>query len=100
MLGVPELKVDPRYDNGEKRVKNEEVLMPLIRAEFEKNTSSHWAELLTEVGVMNCIVQDYGAFLDRQHTKESGAVAYIDYADAGSVPMPQAPGVARSPVTG
>ena len=95
ILGVPELKADPRFDNGDKRVENEKILMPLLRAEFKKKTSSHWAERLTEAGVMNSIVQDYGAFLDHEHTKTSGAVTYVDHADAGSVPMPQIPGVTR-----
>ena len=95
ILGLPELKIDPLYDSREKRIKNEKTLMVLIRAEFEKQPSDHWAKLLTDAGVMNSTVQGYSDFLDHEHTKAVGAVAYVEHDGAGTVPMPQIPGLPR-----
>ena len=95
ILGVPELKNDPRFNSREIRIKNEKELMILIRAEFDKESSEHWAKLLTAAGVMNSIVQDHGDFMEHEHTKAVGAVAYVEHDGAGLFPMPQIPGLPR-----
>lgn len=95
ILGLPELKTDPLYDSREKRIENEKTLMVLIRAEFEKQPSAHWAKLLTDAGVMNSIVQGYGDFMNHEHTKAVGAVVYVEHDGAGTFPMPQIPGLPR-----
>ena len=46
-------------------------------------------------GVMNSTVQGYSDFLDHEHTKAVGAVAYVEHDGAGTVPMPQIPGLPR-----
>jgi crotonobetainyl-CoA:carnitine CoA-transferase CaiB-like acyl-CoA transferase len=69
--------------------------MVLIRAEFEKQPSEHWAKLLTDAGVMNSTVQDHGDFMKHKHTKAVGAVAYVEHDGAGLFPMPHIPGLPR-----
>ena len=95
ILGLPELKTDPRFNSREIRIKNEKELMALIRAEFVKQPSEHWAKLLTDAGVMNSIVQDHGDFMNHEHTKAVEAVAYVEHDGAGIVPMPHIPGLPR-----
>ncbi len=103
ILGLPELKTDLRFNSREIRIKNEKELMALIRAEFVKQPSEHWAKLLTDAGVMNSIVQDHGDFMNHEHTKAVEAVAYVEHDGAGIVPMPHIPGLPRiegpSPMT-
>ncbi len=103
ILGLPELKTDMRFNSREIRIKNEKELMALIRAEFVKQPSEHWAKLLTDAGVMNSIVQDHGDFMNHEHTKAVEAVAYVEHDGAGIVPMPHIPGLPRiegpSPMT-
>ncbi len=93
ILGLPELKNDPRFNSREIRIKNEKELMILIRAEFEKQPSEHLATLLTDAGVMNSTVQDHGDFMEHEHTKAVGAVAYVEHDGSGLFPMPQIPGL-------
>ena len=71
ILGLPKLKTDPLYDRAKSgsRTKNVDGL---IRAEFEKQPSAHWAKLLTDAGVMNSMVQGYGDFMNHEHTKAVG----------------------------
>ncbi len=95
ILGLPELKTDLRFNSREIRIKNEKELMALIRAEFVKQPSEHWAKLLTDAGVMNSIVQDHGDFMNHEHTKAVEAVAYVEHDRAGIVPMPHIPGLPR-----
>ncbi len=95
ILGLPELKTDPRFDAREKRIDNQDELMPLIRAEFEKKPTAHWVAQLTEADVMNAEVQTYGDFMADEHTKVFDAIAYIDHAGAGKMPMPNIPGLPK-----
>jgi crotonobetainyl-CoA:carnitine CoA-transferase CaiB-like acyl-CoA transferase len=50
---------------------------------------------LTEAGVMNAVVQDHGAFISHEHTRTVDAVAYVEHDGAGTVPIPQIPGLPR-----
>ena len=95
ILGLPELKTDPRFNAREKRIDNQDELMPLIRAEFEKQPTAHWVAQLTEADVMNAEVQTYGDFMADEHTKVFEAIAYIDHAGAGTMPMPNIPGLPK-----
>ena len=44
---------------------------------------------------MNSIVQGYGDFMNHEHTKAVGAVAYVEHDGAGTFRMPQIPGLPR-----
>ena len=51
VLGLPELAEDPRFLTNQDRVKNRNILIPLIEAETRKNSSSKLYELLESVSV-------------------------------------------------
>ena len=89
------MKTDPRFNAREKRIDNQDELMPLVRAEFEKQPTAHWVAQLTEADVMNAEVQTYGDFMADEHTKVFDAIAYIDHAGAGTMPMPNIPGLPK-----
>lgn len=95
VMGKPEWKDDPRFDSREKRLENEDVIMPLVREVFRTRTTADWAEALTAAGVMNAPVQDYADFMAHPHTKAVEAVAYVDHPRTGTVPMPHIPGLPR-----
>lgn len=91
----PELADDDRYNTREKRIEREDELMAIIRAEFVRKTTAQWAEELTAAGVMNAPVMNHGDFMAHEHTQAVNAVAYVDHAETGTIPMPHIPGVAR-----
>ena len=95
ILGLPELKTDPRFNSREKRIENQDELMPLIRAEFEKQPTAHWTAQLTDADVMNAAVQTYGDFMENAHTKAFGAIAYVEHSGVGTIPMPNIPGLPK-----
>jgi formyl-CoA transferase/CoA:oxalate CoA-transferase len=45
-----ELKDDPRYATADKRVKNRDILIPLLQSEFEKAPRDEWLKRLRAVG--------------------------------------------------
>ena len=92
VLGREDLANDPRYDSREKRIDREKELMPIVRAEFLKNTTDYWAKALTEAGVMNAKVNTYQDFMDDPHTKAVNALAWIEHQGMGKIPMANIPG--------
>lgn len=93
VLGREDLATDPRYDSREKRIDREKELMPIVRAEFLKNTTDYWAKALTEAGVMNAKVHSYQDFMDDPHVKAVGGLAWVEHQAMGKVPMANIPGL-------
>ncbi|HKK30915.1 MAG TPA: CoA transferase, partial [Alphaproteobacteria bacterium] len=50
VMGKQEWATDPRFDNREKRLENEAILMPMIREVFATRSTAEWAEALTAAG--------------------------------------------------
>jgi crotonobetainyl-CoA:carnitine CoA-transferase CaiB-like acyl-CoA transferase len=95
VMGKPEWATDPRFDDREKRLANEQALMPMIREVFATRSTSDWAEALTAAGVMNAPVQNYGDLMKHEHVKAVDAIAYLEHEGTGTVPMPHIPGQLR-----
>jgi len=95
VMGKPEWATDDRFDNREKRLANEAILMPMIREVFATRSTKDWADSLTAAGVMNAPVQNYGDLMNHEQTKAVDAIAYLEHAETGTVPMPHIPGQPR-----
>ncbi len=46
VLGVPELKSDPRFQERDTRKKNRQALTPLLEAKFDPAVTAHWVAVL------------------------------------------------------
>jgi crotonobetainyl-CoA:carnitine CoA-transferase CaiB-like acyl-CoA transferase len=51
LLGVPELRSDPRFEKRDARKANRKALTPLLEAKLKERPSAHWVELLNASGV-------------------------------------------------
>lgn len=51
ILGVPELKEDPRFKERDARKANRAVLTPLLEEKLMERNTDEWADLLNEAGV-------------------------------------------------
>lgn len=94
VLGRDDLETDPRFNTREKRVANRDELMRVLGVEFEKKSTAYWKQGLTDAGVMNSPINTYTEFLEDPHVAEVGAVAWIDHAGLGQIPLVHAPGFA------
>jgi formyl-CoA transferase len=48
VLGVPELKTDPRFQERDGRKKNRKLLTPLIEERLKQNTTDYWVDILNK----------------------------------------------------
>ncbi len=48
LLGVPELKTDPRFQERDNRKKNRRALTPLLEAKLREKETAYWVELLNK----------------------------------------------------
>ena len=48
LLGVPELKTDPRFQERDNRKKNRKALTPLLEVKLKEKETAYWVELLNE----------------------------------------------------
>jgi crotonobetainyl-CoA:carnitine CoA-transferase CaiB-like acyl-CoA transferase len=95
VMGKPEWIADERFNDRAKRLKNEKILMPMIREVFSKRSTKDWADSLTAAGVMNAPVQNYGDLMGAPHVKAVDAIAYVEHTATGTIPLPHIPGQPR-----
>ena len=48
LLGVPELKTDPRFQERDNRKKNRKALTPLLEVKLKEKETAYWVELLNK----------------------------------------------------
>ncbi len=70
VLGVPELKTDPRFEERDTRKKNRKQLTPLLEEKLTQDTTAHWVEVLNRHGVPS------GAILTMQEALAAPQVEY------------------------
>ncbi len=51
VLGVPELKTDPRFQKRDVRKANRRALTPLVEAKLAEHPTAHWAQALNAKGI-------------------------------------------------
>ena len=93
LLGLPELKDDPRYKTNALRIENEEALMPVVREGFKNLTCEEVTKGLTEARILHERVNSYLDFLEHPQVAASGIISWLDHAGVGRVPVPNIPGI-------
>ena len=94
VLGFPELATDERFDSREKRIAREGELMPIVRQAFTQKTTAEWRETLTEAGMMNAPVSDYGHYLANEHVRAVESLGWLEHQGIGTLPLANIPGLA------
>ena len=51
VVGLPELKTDPRFQKRDARKANRKALTPLLEARLKEKPTAHWVEVLNKKGV-------------------------------------------------
>jgi crotonobetainyl-CoA:carnitine CoA-transferase CaiB-like acyl-CoA transferase len=64
VLGLPELRFDPRYDTNEKRTERSAELAPILEPLIRQKTTADWQTLLVEKGVPCGAVEDWTSFFN------------------------------------
>jgi crotonobetainyl-CoA:carnitine CoA-transferase CaiB-like acyl-CoA transferase len=77
VLGVPELKTDPRFQERDTRKKNRKELTPLLEASLAQRETAYWVEALNDKDVPSGAILDLANALDQEqieHRNTFGAV--------------------------
>jgi formyl-CoA transferase len=77
VLGLPELKTDPRFQERDDRKKNRMALTPLIEAKLQERDSDFWVEILNRNDVPSGAILSLEEAINQDQIKHRGALETI-----------------------
>jgi crotonobetainyl-CoA:carnitine CoA-transferase CaiB-like acyl-CoA transferase len=89
--GAPSLGTDPRFATNADRVRNRDVLVPLLARMFLGRTRGEWVALLDEAGVPCGPINDLAAVFGDPHVRERGLRIDLPHPLAGTAPTVACP---------
>ncbi|MDP6344322.1 MAG: CoA transferase, partial [Alphaproteobacteria bacterium] len=95
MLGLDELRDDPRFVGIEARLAHADFLIERVAAVLITRPSAEWRDMFTEAGLQNEVLQDYHQFVEHPHTEASGLISWLHQDGLERPwPVPNPPGIA------
>jgi crotonobetainyl-CoA:carnitine CoA-transferase CaiB-like acyl-CoA transferase len=85
VVGLVELAADPRFTTNRERVRNYDVLRPLLADRLRSRTRAAWIEALTAEGVPCGAVRDVAEVLEDPQIAARSMVEAAEHATLGSV---------------
>jgi formyl-CoA transferase len=89
--GCFDLAGDPRFATNPLRVKNRDVLVPLLDKMVAQRTRDEWIALLEEVGVPCGPINDIGEVFDNEQVQARGIAMDMPHPSAGKVTLVRSP---------
>ncbi|MEO8584793.1 MAG: CaiB/BaiF CoA-transferase family protein [Acidobacteriota bacterium] len=86
-LGVPGLKVDPRFQERDTRKKNRKALTPLLEAKLAERTTKEWVELLNERDVPSGEILGLDEALHQPQVAHRGTLQTVEAPGIGPLPL-------------
>jgi len=83
----PEWIVDARFKSKQDRSENRGILVPLLRAEFKKQTVAHWMALLGAEGVPCSSVNSVDTVVSDEQVLARDMIAAVEHPTAGTIRM-------------
>jgi crotonobetainyl-CoA:carnitine CoA-transferase CaiB-like acyl-CoA transferase len=93
-LEISSVKADARFATNDLRFEHLAVLTDLLNAAFARCTNEQLGKRLKDAGVMHSPVNTYAEFLRQPQVEVTRAVAWLEHAEVGRVPVPNVPGAA------
>ncbi len=84
-LGRPDLAADPRFTSNAARVRNREVLIPILEDLFRQRRTEEWVAFLGEAGVPAAPVNTLDKALDDPHLEMRDMIVGFEYPGVGPV---------------
>ena len=95
-LEQADLAADARFATPTLRFQNEAVLLPILRAIIEPQTTASLSERLSAAGLLFERVNRYGEFLKEPQVVQTGAIAWLSQPGVDrKVPVANLPGMGR-----
>ena len=87
VLGVPELKVDERFQKRDTRKKNRKQLTPLLEAKLAERGTKDWADLLNAKDVPSGEILSLEEALLQPQIKHRGTLKQVPIEGLGTLPL-------------
>jgi formyl-CoA transferase len=87
VLGVPELKQDPRFGKRDARKKNRKALTPLLEEKLKQKDTVSWVEALNAKGVPSGEILTLEAALKQKQVKHRDAIRSIHAEGIGEIQL-------------
>lgn len=78
ILGLQDLRDDPRFADNAGRLAHAEYLVECVAAVLATKPSAHWRELFTDAGLQNEALLNYHQFIDHPQTKATGLISWLE----------------------
>ncbi|HPG38143.1 MAG TPA: CoA transferase [bacterium] len=87
LLGVPELKTDPRFQERDNRKKNRKALTPLLEEKLVSKTTDEWVEILNNHDVPSGAILSLDQALHAAQVQHRQTLATVKDAELGDLPL-------------
>ncbi|MFW5701802.1 MAG: CaiB/BaiF CoA transferase family protein, partial [Bacteroidota bacterium] len=87
VLGVPELKEDPRFKERDVRKKNRFELTPLLEEKLREKPTDYWVETLNKAGVPSGAILKLAEALSQPQVEHRNTFSTINIESIGEVPL-------------
>lgn len=87
VLGVPELKTDPRFQERDNRKKNRNALTPLLEEKLTQKETKYWVDILNENDVPSGEILNLEDALDQPQIKHRETIKSIHCEDIGDLKL-------------
>jgi crotonobetainyl-CoA:carnitine CoA-transferase CaiB-like acyl-CoA transferase len=84
-LGRQDLQDHPDYKSNPLRVKNRDVLEPILEAMFRSKPAAHWVQLLSQHGIPCTVVRNLKEVIDDPQTTARNMTPVVEHAVAGPI---------------
>jgi crotonobetainyl-CoA:carnitine CoA-transferase CaiB-like acyl-CoA transferase len=85
IIGMPELKTDPRFQQRDVRKANRYLLGPILEARLTRDTTDHWVEMLNARGIPAGAILSLEAALTSEQARHRQVVAEVEQPGIGSI---------------
>jgi len=87
VLGLPELKTDPRFEKRDIRKKNRKLLTPLVEAKLSERPTAEWVERLNDQDVPSGAILGLGEALEQPQVKHRGILKEVEAPGLGTLKL-------------
>jgi len=87
VLGVPELKTDPRFEKRDVRKANRKALTPLLETKLKQKPTAHWVEALNKVGVPTGAILSLAEALASPQVQHRGSIQSVHEPGIGELKL-------------
>jgi formyl-CoA transferase len=87
VLGVPELKGDPRFQERDARKKNRAALTPLLEARLREGETAHWVEVLNARDVPSGAILTLQDALRQEQVRHRNTFGQAAVEGIGTIPL-------------